>query len=188
MKYCWFIFFTLLLTVHTLKTCSPDCLSCDYITGNCSHCLKGFYLSTSSCVQVCPDNLYADNYSMTCKKMNDSPVYIKAFTFSRCINSCGMEFHDCSCKENCKLSGTCCSDFKFCEIVEENHVEVEILESKCKKATIDEKICLQCKENFYLYNTECHDKCPQGTIPNEDNKICILTESKQNRNFNTNDL
>jgi hypothetical protein len=177
MKYCWFVFFTLLLTVHTLKTCSPDCLSCDYITGNCSHCLKGFYLSTSSCVEVCPDNLYADNYSMTCKNIIENPVYIKAYTFSRCINSCGREFSDCSCKENCKLSGNCCSDFRFCEIIEDNHVKVKEKESKCKLTTSDKKICLQCKEKFYYYSNECHDKCPEGTMPNEENKICILSES-----------
>ncbi len=178
MKYCWLIFFSLILTVHTFKTCSPDCVSCDYLNGKCSHCLKGLYLSNDNCVQNCQDDFYADNYSMTCKKIIDSPVYIKAYTFSRCINSCDREFADCSCKEDCKFSGSCCSDYRFCEIVEENHVVVKEKESNCKLTTTDKKICLQCKEKFYYYKNECLDKCPKGTVSNEENKICILSESK----------
>ena len=178
MKYYWFIFLSFLIFSKCTKTCGSDCLNCDTSNGNCSQCQKGFYLNSLSCVDKCPEELYADNYSMGCKTIIESPIYIKAFTFSRCINSCGLEFSDCSCKSDCKNSGTCCSDFQYCEIIYENNIKVKEENSNCKFSSRDKKICFQCKENFYFYNNECLEKCPEGTNSLNQNKICVKSESK----------
>jgi hypothetical protein len=154
-------------------------------------CEKGFYNNFGKCVKICPGELYADNYSLTCKKLEENPVYIKAYTFSRCINTCGYEFKDCSCKESCRKTGNCCSDFRFCEIIGENHIDLE-LESdnistehkthsnlvNCKFSTTDKKVCLQCMEGFYFYNNECLHNCPIGITAIENNKLCINAGSK----------
>jgi hypothetical protein len=127
------------------------------------------------CVENCGEDLYADNYSMTCKKMSENPVYIKAYTFSRCINSCGKQFKDCSCREECRKLGNCCSDFRFCEIIFDNHINSD--EKGCIFSTTDKKVCLQCKDNFYYYNGRCINSCPIGTIIHEENNLCIDANS-----------
>lgn len=114
---------------------------------------------------------------MTCKKIDSNPLYIKAYTFSRCINKCGENFNDCSCDHSCKSKGNCCSDFKFCEILEKNKIENKYIPN-CKFSTIDSKLCLQCKEGFYLYDNNCFDKCPKNTKILENNKICLNNQCK----------
>jgi hypothetical protein len=178
MKYYWFIFITCLLKVHNANSCGSACLKCNN-DKTCSQCIKGAYSDeqTSTCHEVCPDNLVADNMSMTCKDPSEDPVYIKAYTTSRCLNSCGREFEDCSCKADCKLKGTCCSDFKFCEIIAKNN-KVAKSSSKCELKSMDGKMCLQCKPDYYYYNRDCFDTCPPGTEPLNVNKICIKNKSK----------
>ena len=178
MKYYWFTFFTMLLLVHHAYSCSSSCLKCNK-DKTCSECVKGAYsdLQTQTCHDACPDHLIADNFSMTCKDPSEDAVYIKAYTSSRCLNSCGREFADCSCKEDCKAKGNCCSDFKFCEIIAKNN-KLASFNSKCELKTTDGKICLQCKPKFYYYNKECLEECPKGTLALEGNKICIKKGSK----------
>jgi len=115
---------------------------------------------------------------MSCKSLDSHPMYIKAYTFSRCINKCGMKFTDCSCEDTCKTKGNCCSDYKFCEILEKNKIEAKNI-TNCEFSTIDSKICLQCMEGFYLYENFCLDKCPHKTKALDNNKICLKYESKK---------
>lgn len=178
MKYYWLIFFTLLNLVHFAFNCGSTCLKCNK-DNSCSECIKGAYIDhqTQTCHEACPDHLVADNYSMTCKENSDSAVYIKAYTSSRCLNSCGREFSDCSCKEDCKSKGNCCSDFKFCEIISKNNKLAEKT-SKCLLKSVDGSMCLQCKPEYYYYDKKCYDSCPNGTTSLNDNKICILKTGK----------
>jgi len=97
---------------------------------------------------------------LTCKEERDNPVYIKAYTISRCVNSCGKFFFDCSCNSSCVKNGTCCSDYRFCQVIQENHITNTKIPN-CKIADEDDTICLQCKENFYYYNNKCLLKCPE---------------------------
>lgn len=187
MKYYLIYFLTTLLCVHSAYLCGSDCLECNSNSRKCFQCKKGFYSQDGKCVDRCSTELYADNYSMTCKKMKDNPVYIKAYTSSRCINSCGKDFSDCSCSQDCRLKGNCCSDFRFCEIVWEKdspHVK-ESSSPKCLLSTKDGKVCLQCKDNFFYYKNQCLDQCPHGTITQEENKICIEAEESKFINFNS---
>lgn len=74
-------------------SCDNQCSLCK--NNICKKCNKGYFLYKSSCYESCPNETYADNYSFTCKEINYSPVYLKAYTISRCLNSCGREFIDC---------------------------------------------------------------------------------------------
>ena len=60
------------------------------------------------------------------KKKCDDASYIKAYTVSKCINQCGVEYDDCSCDLSCKRKGNCCSDFKLCSLIEENCTMIRI--------------------------------------------------------------
>ena len=120
---------------------------------------------------------------MSCKEEKDNPVYIKAYTVSRCVNSCGKKFFDCSCRSDCIRKGSCCSDYRFCQVVEENHITNSKI-SNCKLADEEDKLCLQCVEDFYYFNNQCLKKCPENLnkfdnnknskiiVTYEENKIC----------------
>lgn len=146
------------------------------IGGTCTKCQKGLYQYGNACYDSCPFETLADNVSLQCKWEKDKPVYIKAYTISRCVNSCGKTFHDCSCNPKCKKSGDCCTDFQFCEIVNESY-SVENKIDNCKFSTEDKSVCLQCKENFYYHNNSCIRTCPEETLINKENKICIDRET-----------
>jgi hypothetical protein len=118
---------------------------------------------------------------MTCKKENSNPIYTKSYSFSRCFNQCGKKFNDCSCDKKCKKSGDCCSDYKFCEIIEKNKLIIDEKENNylnkiknCKFSTVDNKTCLQCNDNFYLFENTCVEKCPKFSKVFEENKFCLI--------------
>ncbi len=137
----------------------------------CKQCNKGFFLYKSVCYEACPFDTFADNYSLTCKTLNQTPIFIKAYTISRCLNSCGKTFEDCSCSPKCKKFGDCCSDYKFCDIIEsEKSTKCKI--ENCKFCSQDGNNCLQCKDNFYYFENKCVLKCPKDVNQFESNKVC----------------
>ena len=73
--------------------CSPTCLTC--FKGSCLKCPKGLYSYEQGCFFGCPENTFADNFSSSCKLPQEEPIFIKAYTKSRCLNSCGKTFSDC---------------------------------------------------------------------------------------------
>ena len=75
------------------QICDSNCNICS--KNQCSKCKKGYFLDESTCYQACPNDKYADIYSFTCKNIIYSPIYLKAYTTSRCLNSCGREFSEC---------------------------------------------------------------------------------------------
>lgn len=159
------------------KACSSSCLECG--SGVCSHCEKGKYSIGGDCVNSCPKDSLADNYTMTCKSSHDNPVFIKAHTFGRCLNMCGHTFTDCSCKENCKKKGTCCSDYKYCEIVKDSlNQKLDCQIQSCKACSNDGQTCLMCEDGFYLHKNKCISQCPQNTQILEKNKICLDKSAK----------
>ena len=166
------------LSSETYK-CSVNCLKCE--NNLCLECEKGNFKYLDGCYMSCPFDTLADNYSSSCKQKSEKPVYIKAFTVSRCMNSCGKQFSDCryifylfSCNLKCKKFGNCCSDYKFCKLVEKNHsTKCHIKNCKfCSKKT-QNQICLQCDENYYYFNNSCHKRCPDHVSKiMESNKFC----------------
>ncbi len=75
-----------------------------------------------------------------------------------------------SCHPSCEKTGECCSDYQICEIIEKSH-SIDCLEPNCKLCTRDRKVCLQCKDNFFYYNSKCVLNCPQKTQASSQN-IC----------------
>jgi hypothetical protein len=200
MKYYWFIFLSFLILNHTciLNKSKNIIVSKNEITKenkeikiknciifdenkseNCLICEKGFYLFKGNCYDICPGNFLADNKSMKCKKFNSNPNYIKPYSFSRCLNKCGQIFNDCSCNKNCRKSGDCCSDFKFCEIIEKEKIKSNknFIEN-CEFSTNNGKICLQCVYDFYLFENNCVEKCPKNAKVFEENKFCLKNNCK----------
>jgi hypothetical protein len=99
MKFC-LILFTLFLTTHgklnkssELNKCSSNCLICE--SGKCTKCLRGFYAFKNACFESCPFSTFADNYTFSCVQKEQNPFFTRAYTFSRCMNTCGKAFHDC---------------------------------------------------------------------------------------------
>jgi hypothetical protein len=146
--------------------CSKECELCN--DGKCLKCPKSTFSYLEKCYITCPGELFADNIDKTCKNENEKPVFSKSYTISRCVNSCGKDFFDCSCNINCVKNGTCCSDFKFCLVIDKiNKIDTKI--PNCKYSDEQDLICLQCKENFYYFNNECLKKCPNKNKNKENN-------------------
>ena len=77
----------------TSSKCSSNCLRCD--NNFCLECPKGNFKYLNGCHLSCPFETIADNYSFSCKLNSNQQMYIKAYTVSRCMNSCGKQFSDC---------------------------------------------------------------------------------------------
>jgi hypothetical protein len=69
-------------------------------------------------------------------------------------------------------NGDCCSDYQFCEAVEESHTTSTSI-SNCKFSTIDKSICLQCQDSFFYYNNTCLKGCNEDQVVNSENRLCI---------------
>lgn len=96
------------------------------------------------------------------------------------MNKCGVTFDDCSCDIDCKRNGTCCSDYKHCDFIEEKNKEMKINRQVCKVENCsncmirkNKEICLMCNEGFFYYRNNCLSKCPNNTIELDNNNICI---------------
>jgi len=159
--------------VSQIPECSKDCELCN--EGKCIKCPKGAFSYLEKCFNNCPGELFADNIDMSCKPEKEKPVFNRAYTISRCVNSCGKDFFDCSCNNNCVKNGSCCSDFKFCQVIENSHTSETKLPN-CLYADEQDTVCLQCKENFYYFNNECLLKCPNKN----NNKDIIVDKEKNN--------
>lgn len=133
----------------------------------------------------------------------------KSFSHSSCVNYCGKEQYDCSCKSDCLLKNNCCSDVDYCQnifdyIVKYNSntdslcnsildncefckdLNVKVDNDSNSLISINDNMlnykCLQCSSNYFLYNGKCFINCPLDTIPIKDNMICL-----QNNNCLTQD-
>jgi hypothetical protein len=138
----------------------------------CHKCMKGSYLYKSECYNSCPDSTVADNYSLSCKNESESPVFIKAYTLGRCMNKCGGVFKDCSCHSDCKKTGTCCSDYKYCEYIEKSALKKCKIKG-CEACTSDNKTCLKCREGLSYYKNKCVVGCPKGSKRISGNSLCV---------------
>ena len=101
MKYLLALYLILLIHVYLLNCskimtddkCSSTCLVCK--NEICLNCPKGLFSYKNGCFNGCPENTIADNLASSCKFAEDEPIFIKAYTKSRCMNSCGKFFDDC---------------------------------------------------------------------------------------------
>ena len=110
-------------------------------------------------------------------------TYLKAFSVGSCNNKCGATLPDCSCKEDCLLSGTCCSDYHECEVTLKNNrgrlhecpQKVKNCEF-CDFSKTNKTSCRQCKKGFYIRNGECVNNCFPSDSIMEQNSICLKNQ------------
>ena len=81
-----------------------------------------------------------------------------------------INYQTFSCDQDCEVQRTCCYDYNRCTQVASQIVSDK--KNSCKIAKLDLNECLQCREKYYLNFNECVQKCPEGTEPVEQNKIC----------------
>jgi hypothetical protein len=175
------------------------CHYCDPINPTmCRKCHTGFFLFKDSCSTICPIGYFADNLRSKCVPAVTTIeiVYTKAYSIGSCLNACGLDRIDCECSPSCRLKGTCCTDFNLmnCPVIVEifarqssdasanknEDLECGKKNIGCKfcdeKNLIDSKEnvkkCNQCKEDYFLYEGRCFEKCPEDTIENNTNKTC----------------
>ncbi len=91
--------------------CNPRCTTCD--GDKCKTCYNGYFLYKHECVDKCPTGYRADRITWSCLQ---PPVFAWywAKPSSSCVGKCGKILEDCSCKTDCILNGTCCSDYDKC--------------------------------------------------------------------------
>ena len=82
MKYYYVLFIFFLISLEIVQN-APNNLKRN------SKCSKGEFSYNNNCLLSCPTGVEADNYTMQCKNPSESPVFIKAYTTSRCMNRCG---------------------------------------------------------------------------------------------------
>lgn len=182
------------VSVLSTNCTNGGCRYCDSINPTiCQKCHTGFFLFNDSCSTICPGGYFADNLRGKCVAAVSSVeiVYTVAYSIGSCLNACGLPRIDCDCDPSCRFKGTCCTDFNLFGCPEV--VSVLLLRKKqdsedecgkknvgCKycdqKITIDSKEnikkCVLCKEDYFLYEGRCFEKCPDQTIANYTNKTC----------------
>ena len=93
-------------------------------------------------------------------------------------------FRDCSCEQDCKTDGSCCSDYKYCDFVNDTIKEMKSNDTKCDIENCnsctkgsDNSLCLMCNNGFFYYKNKCLAKCPENTYLIEQNNVCIEKSS-----------
>lgn len=133
----------------------------------------------------CPMGFIADTILEKCVPKNLNPnSFTMAYSIGSCVNKCGKKSFDCSCSQDCKKFGHCCSDYNIHDC--DHILDVsKIVEKKCKDCQLcDEKLdenknhtCVQCPDDKYFYSGKCYIDCPEDTIRNEKNLTCQKIKS-----------
>lgn len=167
------------ITVPTpiIECADIACEICDIQTKmKCLKCFHGFYSLDNKCYKSCPVNYIADIFKRQCVLVASNNqntfsriTYLKAFSTGSCINMCGRVSEDCSCQQDCKQLGNCCSDYYICEdLYKKNLNKGEECQSKNPTCELCSDMnngantkCSQCKAGYYLRNEECVSICDQ---------------------------
>jgi len=139
---------------------------------HCFKCNTGFYLDGSSCHLLCPIGYSTDTLRGRCvedaKVVTAEVVYTKSYTRGSCRNTCGLKMSDCSCQQDCKLDGTCCSDYeraKCSQLLNTNS-------TLCMKNT--NNTCQYCDESTYVNSTDNNETSNStSTDTNETNNTSL---------------
>ncbi len=183
---------TVLIQDCFVPGCSWCSLSNPY---SCSKCSTGFFLADDACVTYCPEGYYSDILRSKCvlvSLITTEIIFTKAYSTGSCSNTCGKFMQDCSCAPSCKFQGSCCTDYNSqnCENLEKNSQKVDCnLNENCKFCDDSSKFenstvpkCNQCKDDFFRYEGKCLKSCPEGTVADQQNFICVNVPKIQNCN------
>jgi proprotein convertase subtilisin/kexin type 5 len=167
------------------KCADKNCHYCEPLSPTkCKRCATGYYLYNNICLDTCPSGTAADTLRYTCIPIINNISYIKKYTKGSCVNKCGKKSEDCACDAACKSTGTCCTDYTIhnCDrIIEKSLIAKSNCSPPCEMCDDvikDDKglICNQCQLGWYMYNSKCFNKCPEGTI-SDMNMVCKQIDS-----------
>ena len=191
---------------NTCIKCSSMCETCD--KNGCTSCSSGNYLNTNthSC-EPCHKNCETCSSGGTDENNNCDKCKNKNYKFENgnCTLLCKENEYssgdDCQpCKTNCKscLDGNSCDDCRENYYLN-NEKDCRLCYDNCFNCTEGgnetNHNCLSCKNNYFLvisgiYENNCVETCPENTVKNDSNKICIYVEpsnkSEENNNNNNN--
>jgi len=136
----------------------------------------------------CPENFFANTLIGKCVSKNLSEnSFLMAYSIGSCVNRCAKKSADCSCTEECKKNGDCCSDYNLhdCDRILDG---AKIVQDKCEKtcSLCDDQnfkedkspVCVQCPSGKYFYSGKCYADCPEDTFRNDINSTCNEIKSK----------
>ena len=126
-------------------------------------CKEGYnYFENGDCVDECSDNFFLENKD--CKKCDES----------------------CKACETSEKNCIKCNEDEYLKKDSENYNTCNKCSEKCETCSDGEKDgidnCLSCKKNStyeFLFNKNCVEKCPEDTLPNNNN-ICIKKDKTPN--------
>lgn len=165
--------------------CIENCENNKYrldIDGNiCSEnndCKNGklILIPNEICIENCDNSIYISNgtHCGLCKDLNTNNKEYKLINGTECIeyNSTSMEYFNeklklLKCKDGFILKDNdCISDFKCYELCEEG---------KCTQPSdnISNQYCTECIENFFLYEGNCNQNCPERYKTDNSSKKCL---------------
>jgi hypothetical protein len=171
-------------------TCNDNnCYDCSYNNTNvCITCNTGFILDDGHCKEYCPENKIADNLRLRClnkDSQNIDILFSMAYSVGSCHNMCGKMVQDCSCSPSCKQRGSCCTDYETinCDMLVEKSNKTESFKGcsqvkgcdLCMNFTESNTTsikCHQCSDIYFLHDGKCEEKCPDGYVADNINKLC----------------
>jgi hypothetical protein len=147
----------------------------------CSLCLENFYLNINSnsndCLDICPDRFYQNKILRKCNNCNIKCKLCKSETD---CSSCENKYIYFSLKNECLDE---CPNSYYKKQNEINNLTIKDSQyycQKCKKGCMtcsNENTCLSCEENYFIYNNNCLEICPDGFYPDYNNKECKVCHS-----------
>jgi len=148
--------------------CSTKCKSCKVDnTDTCTECYKPSLLEDGDCVRDCKAGNWADLKKEKCSPCKVNHCKHCTDKGEKCIE-CKKDFflQNNQCKPKCDDGYTKSLDNKRC-------VQCGVKNCKtCPPKDLSE--CQKCKDKFFnLDNRKCVEKCPYGTMENEDTGKCV---------------
>ena len=145
--------------------CNIKCAEC-VSEDNCTYCNETFYLQNNMCNETCANGYFKNDKLRTCDKCGDSERCIKCDLLNKniCLQcKSGFKLKEGSCVDNCE------EGFIVLENSNGYYECVQCDDKNCLLcSTEDSSICLQCKQEFFLFElgktTNCLNECPSGYI------------------------
>ena len=156
--------------------CTINCVTCDTSAGKCDSCGPSvygvnLYLSSSSCITVCPVHFFANTITYNCDPCDASCYTCSGSSPNKCTscNSGSLENSNSSCISSC-LSG----EYSLNNLC----VACPVQCSTCQSAIH----CTSCQSvngvNYYLTSSYvCAVNCPSSTFANVNNNNCDPCDS-----------
>ncbi|XP_006835069.1 PREDICTED: proprotein convertase subtilisin/kexin type 5 [Chrysochloris asiatica] len=168
------------------KECNPNCGNCDQ--NECYWCEEGFFLLGGRCVTKCGPGFYGDPEIGECEPCHRDCETCTGLAYDEC-SSCQEGFQllygKCVRPDQSQVEGKFWNEAFMQKRVNVNaatHLAERVTETPptvclvkevwcCSTACVVKPALRECMPNFFLYDDECHQSCPQGYY--EDARQCV---------------